>query len=109
MMLNAIASFVPYAPTATTSALMFAPALMDWMASRSVTAPLTATVSPVEVTVTVAADTAELAHQSKAAHIKCAERKLRQRRMLMSSLHNYELSGNRCERATRYYAKLSRT
>ena len=53
-MLNSILSLVPYAPTATTSDWLL-PALMDSIASRSVTPLSSATVSAVLVTVMVAA------------------------------------------------------
>ena len=53
-MLKLIVS-VPYAPTATTSALTFALLFADVIASRKVTKPSTAIVSPVPVTVMVAA------------------------------------------------------
>src|SRR4029453_1335390 len=57
-MLKLMVSFVPKPPfvvSATTSALRFAPLLIEVMASRRVTRPSTAMVSPVPVTVTVAA------------------------------------------------------
>src|SRR5262245_12700984 len=52
-MLKLIVS-VPYAPTATTSALTSALLFADVIASRKVTKPSTAIVSPVSVTVMVA-------------------------------------------------------
>src|SRR6202035_735284 len=54
-MLKLIVSLAPYAPTGTTSAFVFAPALIDKMASRNETPSPVVVVSLLFVTVIVAA------------------------------------------------------